>query len=131
MLALIMAGGRGKRLRPITDNIPKPMVKVGGRPVIYWQIKWLEKRGVDRFILLAGYKSEKLIKYIKSIGYSGMFRYSIEKEPLGSAGAIRKAKALLKGEKQFLVVNGDNITNLDPRKLKLGKGMMGCLALIP
>ena len=57
VLALIMAGGSGKRLRPLTDKMPKPLVRVGGKPIIYWQIKWLESFGIDRFLLLGGYKA--------------------------------------------------------------------------
>lgn len=131
VLALIMAGGYGKRLRPLTDKMPKAMLKVGGKPIIYWQIKWLESHGIDKFVLLGGYKAEKLISYIKLIGYFEKFRFSIESEPLGSAGAIKNAEHLLEGEDQFLVVNGDNITNIDVRKLQLNNKNMCCLALVP
>jgi NDP-sugar pyrophosphorylase family protein len=131
VLALIMAGGSGKRLRPLTDKIPKPLVRVGGKPIIYWQIKWLESFGVDRFVLLGGYKSEKLVEYIKSIGYYDKFRFSIESAPLGTAGAMSKARKLLEGEREFLVVNADNVTNLDVRRLRLGRGQLSCLAIVP
>ena len=131
MLALIMAGGYGKRLGPLTDKIPKPLIMVGNKPIIYWQIKWLERCGADRFVLLGGYRADKLVKYIKSIGYWDRFQFSIEKKPLGSAGAIRNAHRFLEGDRSFLVVNGDNVTNLDARRLKLQKGRLACLALIP
>ncbi|MDE1767809.1 MAG: nucleotidyltransferase family protein [Candidatus Micrarchaeota archaeon] len=131
MLALIMAGGFGKRLRPLTNKVPKPLVKVGGKPIIYWQIKWLESFGVDRFALLGGYKASKLKSYIKSIGYSNSFEFSIEKEPLGTGGAIRNAYHLLENEKSFLVSNGDNVTDQDVTKLKLGRRYLGCISLVP
>ena len=130
MIALIMAGGSGKRLRPLTDKIPKPLVRVGGRPLIYWQIKWLESFGIDRFVLLGGYRGEKLIKYIKSIGYARQFEFSMEKEQLGTAGAIKNAQDILEGEKELFVSNGDNVTNQDVTKLKLGGRYKCCISLM-
>lgn len=129
--ALIMAGGFGKRLRPITDKLPKPMVNVGGKPIIYWQIKWLESYGVERFILLGGYKADRLKSYIKSIGYWKSFEFSIEKEPLGTAGAIKNASDLLENCSAFLVSNGDNVTDQDVTKLVLGDKDMCCISLVP
>ncbi len=131
MLALIMAGGYGKRLRPLTDKIPKPMIKVGGKPIIYWQIKWLESHAVDRFVLLGGYKANILIDYIKSIGYGSKFDFSIEKKPLGTGGAIKNAEKLLEGEYSFLVSNGDNVTDQDVTKLRLRGKYMGCVSMVP
>ncbi len=131
VLALILAGGYGKRLRPLTESIPKPLVKVGGKPIIYWQIKWLESFGVSRFVLLAGYRSGKLAGYIRSIGYQDKVKVSVERTPLGSAGAIRNAMTLLGKEEEFLLVNGDNITDMDIGKLKLRKGQLACLSIVP
>ena len=131
MLALIMAGGMGKRLRPLTDKVPKPMVAVGGKPIIYWQIKWLESFGVDRFVLLGGYRAQKLVSYIKSVGYADRFDFSIEKEPLGTAGAIKNAAKFIKGEKNFLISNGDNVTNQDIRRLRLRGKYMCCISIVP
>lgn len=131
MLALIMAGGSGKRLRPLTDKMPKPLVRVGGKPIIYWQIKWLESFGIDRFVLLGGYRVGMLVKYIKSIGYEKNFDFSIENRPLGTAGAIKNAESLLDGEKRFLVSNGDNVTNQDVTKLRLGGNYRCCISLMP
>ncbi len=131
VLALIMAGGYGKRLRPITDKLPKPLVSVGGKPIIYWQIKWLKSHGVDRFVLLGGYRADKLIRYLKSAGYGKQFDFSIEKEPLGTAGAIRNSERFLQGERSFIVSNGDNVTNQDIGKLRLTGNLKACISLIP
>ncbi|MHB1830554.1 MAG: nucleotidyltransferase family protein [Candidatus Micrarchaeaceae archaeon] len=131
MKALIMAGGLGKRLRPWTNNVPKPLIKIGGKPIIYWQIRWLEAQGIENFVLLGGYKAKKIIDYIKSSGYSDRFEFSVEKTTLGSAGAISNAKGLLEGEDELLVVNGDNITNIDIHRLKLGRNVLCCLSLVP
>ena len=131
MRALILAGGFGKRLMPLTRNIPKAMVSVGGKPVIYWQIKWLRSLGIKRFVLLGGHKSEKLVKYIKSIGYSDQFEFSIEKRPLGSAGALKNAEKILRDDEKFIMVNGDNVTDIDIRKLRLSGKSLCCVALKP
>lgn len=129
--ALIMAGGFGKRLRPLTDKMPKAMIKVGGKPLIYWQIRWLEQHGVEKFILLGGYKAEKLKRYIKSIGYDSQFEYSIERKPLGTGGAIKNAEDLLEGYNSFLVSNGDNVTDQDLGKLRLHGRFKACVSLVP
>ncbi len=129
--ALIMAGGFGKRLRPLTDKVPKPMVKVGGKPIIYWQVKWLESHGIERFILLGGYKANKLRDYIRSIGYESRFDFSIEKKPLGTGGAIKNAEHLLKGYDSFYVSNGDNVTNQNIETMRLQGNSKCCVALVP
>lgn len=131
MKALIMAGGFGKRLRPLTNRMPKPMIKVGGKPIIYWQIKWLESNGIHDFVLLGGYRANMLISYIKSIGYSSKFEFSIEKKALGTGGSIKNAEGLLKGEKSFLVVNGDNITNINTGKMELNGRYICSISMVP
>jgi NDP-sugar pyrophosphorylase family protein len=131
MRALILAGGFGKRLMPLTRNIPKAMVSVGGKPVIYWQIKWLRSLGIERFVLLGGHKSDKLVKYIKSVGYSGRFEFSLEERPLGSAGALKNAEKILRDDEKFVLVNGDNVTNIDIRKLRLPGKSLCCVSLKP
>ncbi len=126
-----MAGGFGKRMRPMTNKIPKVLVKVGGKPILYWQIKWLTSFGIKDFIILGGYKASQVVNYVKSIGYLGNFKFSIEKEPLGTAGALRNAKKLLQNNKQFLIINGDNITNINVNKLCLPGKTISCVALKP
>ena len=116
MKAIILAGGRGKRLRPITDYIPKPLVPIKNMPIIEWQLKYLKKFGVDEVIICTGYKQEMVENYlnVKKLGIK--IKYSIEKTPLGTGGAIKKAGKLIK-EKSFFVINGDTITNIDLKKL--------------
>lgn len=116
MKAIILAGGRGKRLRPVTDYIPKPLVPIKNIPIIEWQLKYLKKFGVDEVIICTGYKQEMVESYldVKKIGIK--IRYSVEKTPLGTGGAIKKAGKMIK-EKSFFVINGDTITNIDLKKL--------------
>ncbi len=118
MKAAILAGGYGKRLRPYTETTPKPLVEVAGKPILVWQMEWLKKYGITEFVLLVGYLKEKIIDYIGSGARFGVsVTYVVEDKPLGTAGALKNAESVLKSEKVFLVLNGDILTNLDPRKL--------------
>ncbi len=117
MKAIILAGGRGKRLRPITDKIPKPLIPINNKPLIERTIKYLKKYGVTEIIISAGYKShliEKFLKQKKNFGCQIIF--SIENTPLGTGGAIKKAMKHIE-EDSFLVINGDIVTNIDLRKI--------------
>ena len=63
MYALILAGGKGERLRPLTDTLPKPMVPVGGKPILWHQVQWLKEAGVTDVVFLAGYRWEAIQDY--------------------------------------------------------------------
>lgn len=117
MQAIILAGGLGSRLKPITDYVPKPLIPINNIPLIEWQIKYLKKFGIDKFILCTGYKTDQIENYLEhKQNFGCKIQYSVEKTPLGTGGAIKKAAKLLK-DKSFLVVNGDVITGIDIRKL--------------
>jgi len=134
LLAVILAGGFGKRLRPFTEDSPKPLIEVGGKPIIVWQIEWLKKHGFNDIVLLVGYRKEKIIEFIGSgYKYGVKITYIVEDEPLGTGGAVKNAEHVLSKVDSFLVVNGDIITNLDPLKLfeKLKEGFLGVIASIP
>jgi len=117
MKAIILAGGRGKRLRPITDKIPKPLILINEKPLIERTIKYLKKYGITKIIISSGYKSdliEKFLKKKKNFGCEIIF--STENTPLGTGGAIRKALRYV-DEESFLVLNGDVVTNIDLKKI--------------
>ena len=116
MKAIILAGGFGKRLKPITDYVPKPLVPIKNIPIIDWQIKYLKKFGVDEVIVSTGYKKDMIENYLKSKGHDINIKYSHEKSPLGTGGAIKKAGNLIKDD-AFFVMNGDIITNIDLNKM--------------
>ena len=117
MKAIILAGGIGKRLRPITDYVPKPLVPLKNAPIIEWQIKYLKKFGVDELIVCTGYKTEMIQHFLSMKDNFGIkIRFSIEKSPLGTGGAIKQAGKLIKDE-SFFVINGDIITDIDLKKL--------------
>lgn len=133
MKAVILAGGYGKRLRPITDSIPKSMVQVAGKPLIEWQLLWLTKHGIREVILCVGYLKDKIINYVGSgQQFNVKVGYVVEQEPLGTAGALKNAEHVLRREEEFFVLNGDVLTNLSPNEMvdRIGDSM-GAVAIVP
>ena len=114
MYALILAGGRGERLRPLTDSVPKPMVPLDGKPILHHQVNWLIKGGITDIAFLAGYQWEVIRDYFgggQPFGFNAI--YSVEDTPLGRGGAIRKGMASLPPDADpIVVVNGDVITDM-------------------
>ena len=106
----------GKRLRPITDYVPKPLIPIKNIPIIEWQIKYLKKFGITEVIICSGYKTEMIENYLKNKKLGIKITFSIENKPLGTGGAIKKAGKKIK-DKSFIVINGDIITNIDLEKL--------------
>ncbi|MBI5396560.1 MAG: NTP transferase domain-containing protein [Verrucomicrobia bacterium] len=107
MQAVILAGGRGERLRPLTDNIPKPMVPIRGRPYLAHQLDELKRQGIDDVVLLTGYLGETIESFFGDGAALGMrVRYSREPSPLGTGGALKLAEPLLAGE--LVLIYGDS-----------------------
>lgn len=127
MKVIILAGGMGKRLKPITDYIPKPLIPIHNIPIIEWQIKYFKKFGMKKFVICSGYKNKHIENYLDSRNLDVKIEYSIEKNLLGTAGAIKNASRFI-DDKNFFVINGDVITNLDPLLLK---SKPNSIALIP
>jgi mannose-1-phosphate guanylyltransferase len=117
--ALILSGGQGLRLRPLTDDKPKPLVELNGRPIAEWQIDWLLNNSeLDEVVFLCGYKWDRLKQHFGS-SYRGVkMDYSVEETPLGTGGAIKRAFDRLGGPQGNLVVtNGDILTDLPLKKM--------------
>ncbi len=128
MKAIILAGGRGKRLKPVTDYVPKPLVPIKNIPIIEWQIKYLKKFGIKEVIICTGYKTDMIESYLNMKKLGIKIKFSIEKSPLGTGGAIKKAGKMI-NEKSFFVINGDTITNIDLRKLASKKNSIAAIEL--
>jgi NDP-sugar pyrophosphorylase family protein len=114
MKALILAGGQGLRLRPLTDDRPKPLVNVNDRPLATWQMDWLRKSAdIDKIVFLCGYKWERLKEYFGS-SYNGIpLEYCVEESPLGTGGAIKKGLAHLGNPNENVIItNGDVVTDV-------------------
>lgn len=110
---MILAAGRGERMRPLTDNTPKPLLKVGGKPLIVWHLESLSKAGIKEVVINHAHLGEQIVNTLGNGQQWGMsIQYSAEKIALETAGGIAKALPLL-GDETFLVVNGDIYTDLD------------------
>ncbi len=116
MYALILAGGQGERLRPLTDTLPKPLVPLDGKPILWYQVEWLKQAGVTNVIFLVGYRWEMVREYFGDGSKFGIKpTYSVETHPLGRGGAIRVGMAHVPEEEDTVIVlNGDIITGQDP-----------------
>jgi len=128
MQVVILAGGRGKRLKPITDYVPKPLIPINNIPILEWQIRHLKKNGADKFIICAGYKTEQIRNFLAVKNNFGVkIKLINETKPLGTGGAIKNARKFI-DEKTFFVLNGDVITNIN---VKLLKTKLNSIASIP
>lgn len=104
---MLLAAGRGERLRPITDRIPKALVEAGGKPLIGWHLERLAAAGCREAVVNVSYLGERIVERVGTGARFGMtIAYSREAEPLETAGGIAQARALL-GAEPFLLVNAD------------------------
>ncbi|MEM4663001.1 MAG: nucleotidyltransferase family protein [Candidatus Diapherotrites archaeon] len=130
--AFVLAGGIGSRLRPFTLEIPKPMLPVKGRPILEYNIRNIIEHGTKEIILGVGYKRDVIKEYFGNKFCGIKIKYSTEKEPLGTAGALKKAEKYLKKEHFFYVCNGDEIKDVDYSIMYLrfkNKAATGVIAL--
>lgn len=117
MKAMILAAGLGTRMRPLTLKTPKPLLAVGGKPLIVWHIEALKKAGVTDLVINAAWLADKLITALGDGSQFGVnIQWSREEEALETAGGIIKALPLL-GERPFILVNGDVWTRCDMQQL--------------
>lgn len=113
MKAMILAAGRGERMRPLTDHTPKPLLKVGGKPLIVWHLERLAKAGFKEIVINHAHLGEQIEQALGNGSQWGLhIKYSPEKIALETAGGIANALPLL-GSEPFLVVNGDTFTEVN------------------
>jgi len=113
--AIILAGGKGERLRPLTQDRPKPMVTVNDKPIIQYQVERFQQIGVTNLVISCGYKAEVIRNYFRNgADFEMSIKYAVEETPLGRGGGIKAAmKKLTPGYAQVFVMNGDILTNVD------------------
>ena len=133
MQALILAGGEGTRLRPLTSTIPKPVVPLVGRPFISYMLEWLRRHGVEDVILGCGFMADRVRGVLgDGSGLGIRLRYLEEPRPLGTGGALKFAEDLL--DERFFMLNGDVLTDIDlTAQLEAHErtGAQATLALVP
>ena len=113
MYALILAGGKGERLRPLTDTVPKPMIALCGRPILWHQVRWLRAAGVTDVVFLVGHLADAVGDYFgDGSDYGIRAHYIREDEPLGRGGALRQGLASLpRDHRPVIATNGDVVTD--------------------
>jgi len=112
MHAIILAGGLGERLRPLTDKTPKPLLPIKGIPIIEHAINNFKKHDIKDIILSIGYKADAIKEYFGDGSKLGVnISYCVEDEPLGTGGAIKEAAKDLK--ETFIAINGDNLADFN------------------
>src|SRR3954467_5834503 len=113
MQALVLAGGQGTRLRPLTIDVPKPVIPLAGRPFLSFMLDWLEDHGVDHVVLSCGFLSDGVQRVLGSRHGGWRVICVGESEPLGTAGPVRLAADTGLLEDRLLVLNGDLLTDID------------------
>lgn len=113
MQALVLAGGEGTRLRPLTLTVPKPVMPLAGRPFLSFMLDWLGRHGIDDVILSCGFLSGDVERVLGHDWNGVRLRYVTEEEPLGTAGPLRLAADGGLLEERILMLNGDVLTDID------------------
>ena len=132
MKALILAGGFGTRLRPLSCTRPKILFPIGNRPILDWTIERLVECGIREIVLAVNYMADIIMHRYGNSKFGANIIYSKEERPLGTAGPIKKAAPLL-GEEPFLVLNGDIFTDINYKELMeahLENGSVATIALV-
>ena len=131
MQAMILAAGKGERMMPLSLHTPKPLLQVGGKPLLQYHIESLVAASVDKIVINTGRLGEKIQAWFRDGDSFGVhIHYSHEgDEPLGTGGGIRKALPLL-GDAPFILVNGDIWTEFDYRNLPAHPGGLAHLIMV-
>ncbi|MEJ2160061.1 MAG: nucleotidyltransferase family protein [Chromatiales bacterium] len=132
MRAMILAAGRGERMRPLTDTLPKPLLEVGDKPLIVWHLERLAAIGVTDIAVNLCWLGEKIRARLGDGNQWGVrLHYSLEPPgALETGGGIFRALPML-GDEPFIVVNGDIFCDFDPSQLKLSPQDVACLVMVP
>jgi mannose-1-phosphate guanylyltransferase len=117
MKAVVLAGGYATRLRPISYSIPKLLFPILGKPMIYWTLDLLRNHGVDEVVLAVNYLADSLMTRLGKEHRGMRIRYSLEDQPLGTAGPVKLASHTIRLDDTFIAMNGDVIADLDLTKM--------------
>jgi NDP-sugar pyrophosphorylase family protein len=129
--AVVLVGGEGTRLRPLTYHTPKPLLPVANQPFLERQLAWMSRYGIDEAVLSLGYLPDAFARHFTGDRFGDLrLRYAVEDEPLGTAGAIRFAADVAGIDERFVVCNGDVLTSLDLAELVAFHGARGAQATI-
>ncbi|GAA4344437.1 N-acetylmuramate alpha-1-phosphate uridylyltransferase MurU [Kangiella taiwanensis] len=131
MKAMILAAGRGERMRPLTDRHPKPLLKVDGKALIEWHIEALKEAGIKDILINTSWLGDQIPEYLGDGAYWGVeLTFSHEPKALETAGGIRKALEFFDGE-PFIVVNGDVWTDFSYKGLLKQPSKLAHIVMVP
>lgn len=131
MKAMILAAGRGERMRPLTDRHPKPLLKVDGKALIEWHIEALKEAGIKDILINTSWLGDQIPEYLGDGAYWGVnLTFSHEPKALETAGGIRKALEFFDGE-PFIVVNGDVWTDFSYQGLLKQPSKLAHIVMVP
>lgn len=129
MVAVIMAGGRGSRIASVNSSVPKPMIKIAGKPILEHQLLCLKRQGITELIMVVGYLHQVIQDYFRDGADFGVqISYIVEQEPLGTAGALYYLKDRIRED--FLLLNGDIIFDIDFARFRKAHEQYGGIATI-
>ncbi len=131
MKAMILAAGYGERMKPLTDRIPKPLLHLNGKPILYYTLALLKENGIHEIVINVHHLHQMIIDaFGDGSSYGVKIHYSYEKEILGTAGGIKAAEKFLIDE-PFLVINSDIITDIDINNvLEFHKNNMAIVTMV-
>jgi len=116
MKAVILAGGLGTRLRPYTKSLPKPMLPLGGKPILEYEIEWARKNGINEIVLCVSYLRNKIEEYFEDGKKFGVkIEYAVSKKPLATAGQLKTAEKFI--DDTFVCLYGDSIYNFSLKNM--------------
>lgn len=129
--AVVLSGGAGVRLRPITQEVPKGLVKIGGKPMLQWVVEWLKSNGVSDIVIGVAYLKEKIVAYLRDGRNLGVdIQYSVHTVDGGTAEGFRLAIKRYVDSKTFFALNGDQITDLDLKSMFRAHSRADALATV-
>ncbi len=125
--AVLLCGGKGTRLRPLTENVPKALIDYKGLTLLQRQTEWLLRHGIKKIILATGHMSEKIEEFVKALDYNVEFVISKESESIGTAGAINLALHHIEG-RRFVAANVDDLNDINIGEVAKLPGNVICLS---
>src|SRR2546421_10191850 len=129
--AVVLSGGEGVRLRPITSDLPKGLVKVGGKPLLQWVVEWLKANGVSNIVIGGAYLKEQIIDFFGDGARFGVsIQYSVHTVPGGTGEGFRLAISRYLDDQTFFALNGDQITDLKLKTMLAKHRKNGPLSII-
>jgi mannose-1-phosphate guanylyltransferase len=129
--AVVLSGGEGIRLRPITADLPKGLVKVGGKPLLQWVVEWLKANGVTNLVMGVAYLKERIIDFFGDGARFGVrIRYSVHTVPGGTGEGFNLAISRYVDDQTFFALNGDQITDLRLKTMLTKHRKSGALSTI-